>query len=648
MLNKSSKNSEYYQDLKADKGEGLDLMKNKINTNKFRFGITLLILTALFITGISSQATRLFAQSLQGAQISQKIDLVLKNASLRLALESICQQAGLTLKSHADLTKKVNVEIRDLPLKRAISQILEAQSLQWTLDGSNLHVFLPFDSSTSNSNTSQTGASVSTNNEPKISKMIYLKNRNAEDVAKTLKELAEGVKIVSDIPTNGILMTGRKADLHQAAKIAKTIDAAPVIRSAEEIHEFVSEVFSLEYIADFTDLEENLNFILYGSKTTQVTSQTTTDQNKSKTDEVFKIKKEYYLFDKARRILMITATRDKMAIIKEYFARINTPLPQVLIEAHIVALDAGFERQLGINWNFVGGYQGPIRPTDKPLGVPQSTTGNNTSVDPTSGFQFGRWNLAALTAVLQSAQTKNKGKILSQPRLMTLTGHEAKIDISTKYPYRKSRTVNETGSTENITFVPVGITLTVKPQVNLNSGTIVMNVSPVVSDLLGFRNDVPITTSREAHTLVEVRDGETIVIGGLLRNEETKQRNGVPVLKDIPLIGDFFRWSSKTNNKTNLFIMITPRLVDVNKKKKTNSTVKSAETVIEEKIQSVEKPETAIKPLMKQNKSGEDKKSKISIFGKTMENSETEKKSVPDKSYKDRLKQIKRRYLGKS
>ena len=644
MLNKSSKNSEYYQDLKADKGEGLDLMKNKINTNKFRFGITLLILTALFITGISSQTTSLFAQSLQGAQISQKIDLVLKNASLRLALESICQQAGLTLKSHADLSKKVNVEIRDLPLKRAISQILEAQSLQWTLDGSNLHVFLPFDSSTSNSNTSQTGASVSTNNEPKVSKMIYLKNRNAEDVAKTLKELAEGVKIVSDIPTNGILMTGRKADLHQAAKIAKTIDAAPVIRSAEEIHEFVSEVFSLEYIADFTDLEENLNFILYGSKSAQNTTQTASNEE----NKVYEVKKEYYLFDKARRILMITATRDKMAIIKEYFARINTPLPQVLIEAHIVALDAGFERQLGINWNFVGGYQGPIRPTDKPLGVPQSTTGNNTAVDPSTGFQFGRWNLSALTAVLQSAQTKNKGKILSQPRLMTLTGHEAKIDISTKYPYRKSRTVNETGSTENITFVPVGITLTVKPQVNLNSGTIVMNVSPVVSDLLGFRNDVPITTSREAHTLVEVRDGETIVIGGLLRNEETKQKNGVPVLKDIPLIGDFFRWSSKTNNKTNLFIMITPRLVDVNKKKKSNSVVKSAETVIEEKIQSVEKLEAISKTAAKQIKSDKDEKAKISIFGKTMENSETEKKSVPDKSYKDRLKQIKRRYLGKS
>jgi type II secretory pathway component GspD/PulD (secretin) len=642
MLIKSSKNSEYYQDPKADKGEGLDLMKNKINISKFRFGITLLILIALFVTGIRTNS--LFAQSLQSPQVSQKIDLVLKNASLRFALESICLQAGLNLKSHADLTKKVNVEIRDLPLKRAISRILEAQSLQWTLDGSNLHVFLPFDSSTSNANTIQTGASVSTNNEPKVSKMIYLKSRNAEDVARTLKELAEGVKIVPDIPTNGILMTGKKADIRQATKLAKTIDTSPVVRSEEEIHEFVSEVFSLEYIADFTDLEENLNFILYGSKSAQTTTQTTSAEE----NKVFEVKKEYYLFDKARRILMITATRDKMAIIKEYFSRINTPLPQVLIEAHIVALDAGFERQLGINWNFAGGYQGPIRPTDKPLGVPQSTVGNNTSVDPASGFQFGRWNLSALTAVLQSAQTKNKGKILSQPRLMTLTGHEARIDISTRYPYKQSTTVNETGTTENVTFVPVGITLTVKPQVNEKAGTIVMNVSPVVSDLLGFRNDVPITTSREAQTLVEVRDGETIVIGGLLRNEELRERNGVPVLKDIPLIGDFFKWSRKTNSKTNLFIMITPRLVDVNKELKIDSAPKSAEAVIKEKIQSVERSENILKTVVKQVKSAKDTRSKISVFGKTLENSETEKKSVSEKTYKDRLKEIKRRYLGKS
>lgn len=613
MLKNGSNKFEDYKDpsVLADKGEVLDLMKMTKNINKFRFGVALVILATLFIAGTYSPANRLFAQSLQGAEIGQKIDLVLKNATLRLALESICQQAGLILKSHSDLTQKVDVEIIGLPLKTAISQILEPHSLQWTLDGTNLHVFLPFKDE--NSNTSATKIESSFSDEPKISKMIYLKNRNAEDVAKTLKELAEGVKIVADIPTNGILMTGNQLEINQATKLAKTIDASPVIRSVEETHEFVSEVFSLEYVADFADLEENLNFILYGSKTAQNETQAVSNEE----NKVFEVKKEYYLFDKARRILMITATRDKMAIIKEYFARINTPLPQVLIEAHIVALDAGFERQLGINWNFVGSYQGPIRPTSNPLGIPQSTTANNTSVDPSSGFQFGRWNLSALTAMLQSAQTKNKGKILSQPRLMTLTGHEARIDISTKYPYRKSRTVNETGSTEDITFIPVGITLTVKPQVNEKAGTIVMNVSPVVSDLLGYRNDVPITTSREAQTLVEVRDGETIVIGGLLRNEDIRERNGVPVLKDIPLIGDFFRWSRKTNNKTNLFIMITPKLVDVNKKLSKSGIDTVKKTNMETKTKNKEKSEAVVKP-------------------------------ATDKSYKDRLKVIKRRYLGKS
>jgi general secretion pathway protein D len=162
------------------------------------------------------------------------------------------------------------------------------------------------------------------------------------------------------------------------------------------------------------------------------------------------------------------------------------------------------------------------------------------------------------------AQAQNKGKILSQPKLMTLSGNEARIHIGTRYPYKASTTLNQSGGTaENIQYVDVGILLNVTPQVNTKSKTIVMKLSPEVSDVVGFRNDAPIITSRQTNTVVEVADGETVVIGGLLRDEDLKSKNGVPILREIPVIGEFFKYSNKSKNKTNLVIMITPRVVNV-------------------------------------------------------------------------------------
>ncbi len=572
---------------------------NKFFLNRLSALNTVLVLVVvLFCSSLAFPAGILTASTAPQDSMDAGVDLVLKKATLSTGVQILSGMAGLKVKAHEKLDEIVDVNIKGQTIESALDSLLTNKGYGWFIDDKDLHVFKAIGKK---KDFSPIAAVVPEEKIEKIevTKMIALVNRQAEGIVDTVLSVDSGLRILADVPTNSLIITGEPKAVARAEAMVKKIDQATVTRNEDEVKEFTSEVFTLEYVTDFEDLEDNLNFILYGKRgKLEETSDAQTAVN-----GVNQIRKEYYLFDKVRRILMITASQDKMDVIREYFTRINTPIPQVIIEAHIVALDAGFERKLGINWTMVGGYQGPVRPTSNPLGIPQSNTANNTTTDPANDFQFGRWNLSGLTALLESAQSNNKGKILSQPKLMTLSGHEAKIDISTRYPYKSSQTVNQTGTTENIEFVPVGITLTVKPQVNPESKTITMSVVPVISDLLGFKNDNPITTTRTAETMVEVKDGETIVIGGLIRDEELKEKNGVPVLKEIPVLGDFFRWSRKVKNRTNLVIMITPRLVLSDKEK-----------VVQDKANNevTSEPETKVK------------------------------------NYKERLEDIKKRYLGKS
>ncbi len=513
------------------------------------------------------------AQNASSEGVSASIDLVLNDTSLGSVLQIMADQSGKKLEAHAPLDEKVNVDLRGLGFEDAVARVLAGKPYMYAVDNETLHVFK---GAGQPAPVTENVPVVQAPMQPQMpmveppkpmgSRIFLLKIRKAEEVVQLLAPLAKDVGLVPDVRTNAILLQGTEDRVAAVAGLAAQIDQMAPVRELEDKREFLSEVFSLEYVVDFKDLEDNLNLVLYGQKGAQSQQQTqaqnTNQQGLAITNEipVTPVRKEYYLLDKQRRVLMITASRDKMEIIREYFARVNTPIPQVQIEAHIVAIDAGFERSLGINWNFQGGYSGPTRPTDRPLGTPQSTTG--TALDPTQDFVFGKYNLSNLSAVLQSAESNNKGRILSQPRIMTLSGNEAAIQVGTKYPYKQSTTQNTTGTTENVQFIDVGIILNVTPQVNQKAKSIVMKLHPEVSDVIGFRNDAPIITTRQTDTQVEVNDGETVVIGGLLREENLRQRNDVPVLRDIPIIGEFFRFSKKSKGRTNLIILVTPKIMD--------------------------------------------------------------------------------------
>jgi type IV pilus assembly protein PilQ len=275
--------------------------------------------------------------------------------------------------------------------------------------------------------------------------------------------------------------------------------------------------------------------------------------------------------------------RDLPVNIREMGALIrslDTPTPQVLIEAKIVELDINFERELGIQWgtlyqagpatgnptglNFphtanIGGVADNVSGVTVP-GITNPVVNLPAAVDETAGGALG-FSLASITnsfqleAQLSALEKKNHARVLSSPRVATLSNQEAKINQGQEVPYQT--TSDEGTKTE---FKEAVLQLSVTPQITFDR-SIIMNIlvtndTPIRDPTVGF-----IIGTKEAKTTVLVKDGDTAVIGGIYTNNDAETLGGVPYLMEIPVAGSLFKKKGETNKRTELIIFITPRII---------------------------------------------------------------------------------------
>jgi general secretion pathway protein D len=163
---------------------------------------------------------------------------------------------------------------------------------------------------------------------------------------------------------------------------------------------------------------------------------------------------------------------------------------------------------------------------------------------------------------LNALQTDEKFKVLSTPRIFTSNNVEAEINISQSVPFIVSQREDVNGNfIFNYSFQDVGIVLTVTPRITAN-GMVTLDVVQTANDLQGFTDfNAPIVNQRQAQTTVSVRDGATIVLGGIMRSQVRSTTKKVPLLGDIPILGELFKSRDKTETKTELLVFLTPRVV---------------------------------------------------------------------------------------
>jgi type IV pilus assembly protein PilQ len=236
--------------------------------------------------------------------------------------------------------------------------------------------------------------------------------------------------------------------------------------------------------------------------------------------------------------------------IVQMIVNMDKRLRQVEIVAKMVDVDAEVTRELGVQWQALNLYGANLAGDIK--------TGQNV-INPFAQARVGTvQSWGDLNLIIQALEKDNKANIISNPRITSADNKEARILVGKEIPL----IVSDEAGNPITELKKIGVILGVTPHVN-SDNTITMDLHPELSDLAqqATVQGGLIITLQEADTRVVVRDGETAVIGGLISEVETSLRNGVPVLKDVPVLGPLFRYETKTKKKRELIIFVTPKIV---------------------------------------------------------------------------------------
>ena len=257
--------------------------------------------------------------------------------------------------------------------------------------------------------------------------------------------------------------------------------------------------------------------------------------------------------DKRSNALLVTDIDVRLDIAEGMIRSLDTRTPQVEIVARLVDVDVTATRSLGIDWG--------LHNVDLfDAGVSENIDINAADVNnPAGQVRLGTVKpFGSVEATLQALETQNKANIISNPRITTVNNREASVVVGQQIPL----IVQDFAGNAVTQLTTIGIKLNVTPHINVGN-KITMDIHPEVSDLAAqatVQGGIIINTTM-ADTRVMVNDGETAVIGGLIRSNETETNRGVPILMDIPLLGNLFRSTSKTKAKRELLIFLTPKVL---------------------------------------------------------------------------------------
>jgi len=272
--------------------------------------------------------------------------------------------------------------------------------------------------------------------------------------------------------------------------------------------------------------------------------------------------------------IIVVAPPNLQPVVMSVLNQMDELPAQVMIEAVIMEADLNKQDQFGVEWNiaqtklFGTNNSAATIGQDFGLHLPPNGSGatstNGISGAPGAALEKGfTYALTAgqATAFINAVANNTKSNVLSTPRILTSNNATAQINISESVPYISSQTTDTNGTTiSNTSFLNVGVILTVTPRITSN-GYVMMDVSQTANTLLSFINGAPEVNQRESQSTVSIKDGETIVLGGIIQNNISDIVNKVPILGDLPIIGNLFRSSNKTKGKTELLVFLTPHVV---------------------------------------------------------------------------------------
>ncbi len=374
------------------------------------------------------------------------------------------------------------------------------------------------------------------------------------------KSAASKVTAADDEMTNSVVVSGPTDTLEVISRMIKELDTNPDEErslyvyelqnaDASNVKELLNNLFNeLQSIND-----DNTSGIGGGRRTGNFGAPGGSSSSSSSdlSDET------YIEADEDTNSLIIMTSNKNYDKLKSVIESLDKPSPQVLIKVLIAELTVSDDLDLGMEFEHKRTRADGDYVSSMTNFLPESTSG--LSFETVAGD---------LTAKLQALQQAGKLNILSRPYILTSNNQAASITVGQSVPFIEGSTYTETGQTVNtINYEDIGIILEVTPYIN-PSGLVIMEVAPEIStispDTIQISENVNATiySKRTASSKVAVRDGQTIIIGGLMQDDESETVEKVPLLGDIPLLGALFQHKVTSKNKTELLIFLTPQVAN--------------------------------------------------------------------------------------
>lgn len=273
--------------------------------------------------------------------------------------------------------------------------------------------------------------------------------------------------------------------------------------------------------------------------------------------------------DEITNTLIILATPEDYANIIETVKKLDIIPRQVIIETLIAEITLSDELRFGLEWSLKTDVKiTNIKPFKRDINLGGDVSYNTAGLDPLklTGFTFLAKDASGIVrAMLQTLASESKLNVIASPHILAADNREARIQIGDQVPVVTSET-NVPGTTNiqrTIQYKDTGTILKVKPQIN-QGGLVSLEINQEVSDYTlktMYGSEYPVIYKRETTTNVVVQDGETVIIGGLIKDKTDRTQEGLPLLSKIPILGYLFGYTANTNTRTELVILLTPRVV---------------------------------------------------------------------------------------
>jgi len=456
--------------------------------------------------------------------LNQRMALDLRDLDIVDTLKFLAMKGGINIIAGKDVSGRVSLFLKNVTVKDALDIILLANNLAYEKRGDILYVMTEAEYKLAH------GANFKDTRKVKIFNLKYAKPDSVFKALDTLK--SEIGKIIVDEESGTVVIMDTPEKITQMEQIITDLDEVSSTKT-----------FSLQY-ARAEDIQSILSSRLDAKKTGSVS------------------------IDKRDNQIIITALPERMKEAEEIIKGMDKKTKQVLLEAKILKVILSDKFDMGVDWSKVLSSisKGSVTLAET-YPFPSTTTNFLKIVGGAATGGAGNYSVI-LKALQEFGETRN----LSSPSIMVTDGQEAKIHVGTSQAY--VTTTIATGSTTSstaaqVTFLDVGVELKVTPLIN-DEGFVTMKIKPEVSSVdstltyklaVDVENTVPIVARTTAETNVMVKDGTTIIIGGLRKDEKIKTVDKIPFLGDIPFLGAAFRKTHDALEKDEIVVFITPHII---------------------------------------------------------------------------------------